>query len=51
MTQRFAIEGDKLKLTSTTAVAPEMDVAADDLPAFLTEDEPDGVAFNGASVP
>jgi ParB family chromosome partitioning protein len=31
--------------------APEMDVAADDLPAFLTEDEPDGVALNGASVP
>ena len=31
--------------------APEMDVAADDLPAFLTEDEPDGVALNGASAP
>jgi ParB family transcriptional regulator, chromosome partitioning protein len=31
--------------------APDMDVAADDLPAFLTEDEPDGVALNGASAP
>jgi ParB family transcriptional regulator, chromosome partitioning protein len=31
--------------------APEIDVAADDLPAFLTDDEPGGVALNGALAP
>jgi ParB family chromosome partitioning protein len=31
--------------------ASEIDAASTDLPAFLTEDEPDGVALNGASAP
>ena len=31
--------------------AAEIDIASTDLPAFLTEDEPDGVALNGASAP
>ena len=29
----------------------EIDLAAAELPAFLTEDEPGGIALNGASAP
>ena len=31
--------------------AAEIDITSTDLPAFLTEDEPGGVALNGASAP